>query len=109
LEDLERARCYGNEFGRPFGRSRPVSAASWSGRVTITPEACDAFREALARHREALAATRHAGSGRSRLALDERTAITRALIDLLLVLLCAAAIMWARRRIGAPRLRGRGK
>jgi transposase InsO family protein len=81
-EDVERARCYGNEFGRPFGRSRPVPAASWSGRVAPTPEACDAFREALARHREALAATRHPESGRSRLALDERTAITRALTEL---------------------------
>ena len=32
-----------------------MPAASWSGRVAPTPEACDAFREALARHREALA------------------------------------------------------
>ena len=31
-EDVERARCYGNEFGRPFGRSRPVPAGVWSGR-----------------------------------------------------------------------------
>lgn len=81
-EDVERARCCGNEFGRPFGRSRPVPVAAWSTRRAPTPEACDAFREALARHREALAATRHPESGRSRLALDERTAITRALTEL---------------------------
>lgn len=81
-EDVERARCYGNEYGRPFGRKRPVPAASWGTRVAPTADACDTFREALARHRAALASTRHPESGRSRLALDERTAISRTLTEL---------------------------
>jgi transposase InsO family protein len=82
LEDVERARCYGNEFGRPFGRGQPVPASAWAQRPAPTAEACDAFRDVLARHREDLAARRHPESGRSRLALDERTAITHALTEL---------------------------
>ncbi len=82
IEDLERARCTGNEHGRPFGTSKPTPSEAWAARRPIDADAHDLFRDALARHRRALAAERPDGSGGSRLALDERTAITRALTEL---------------------------
>lgn len=82
LEDVERARCAGNEHGRPFGRNRPTPEQAWTGRVRLTEEACDAWRACLAKHHEALCASRTSEPGRSRLALERRTAISRALLEL---------------------------
>jgi len=82
LEDVERARCSGNAHGRPFGRSRPTPDEAWAARVRPSPEACDALRGAFHRHHEALRALRTSEPGRSRLALERRTALSRALLEL---------------------------
>jgi hypothetical protein len=81
LEDVARARCAGNEHGRPFGRQRPTPEQAWAGRVQPTEEECDAWRASLARHREALRASRTAEPGRSRPALEPHTALSRALLE----------------------------
>jgi transposase InsO family protein len=81
-EDVERARCYGNAHGRPFGRSRPTPDEAWATRVAPSPEACDALREAFPRHLAALIAARTCEPGRSRIALERRTALSRALVEL---------------------------
>lgn len=81
-EDVERARCAGNDHGRPFGRRRPTPDAAWALRVAPTEEEWGAFRDAVARQLEALRASRTSEPGRSRLALEERTAISRALAEL---------------------------
>ena len=81
-EDIERARCLGNAHGRPFGRRRPTPDEAWATRVAPSPEACDALREAFHKHLEALKASRTSAPGRSRLALERRTALSRALVEL---------------------------
>jgi transposase InsO family protein len=81
-EDVERARCSGNVHGRPFGRSRPTPDEAWARRKAPSPEACDALREAFHRHHAALIAARTCEPGRSRLALERRTALSRALVEL---------------------------
>jgi transposase InsO family protein len=82
IEDVERARCLGNEHGRPFGRSQPTPSERWAARAPITPEEDDAFREAVQRARDEQRAARVGEPGRSRLALEERSAIARALTEL---------------------------
>lgn len=82
-EDVERARCAGNDHGRPFGRSRPTPDEAWAHRgPPPTPEAWDDLRSAVARHEQALRAASVSEPGRSRLALERRTAIARALLEL---------------------------
>jgi transposase InsO family protein len=81
-EDIERARCWGNAHGRPFGRKRPTPDEAWATRVAPSPEACDAFREAFHRHHAALIAARTSEPGRSRIELERRTALSRALVEL---------------------------
>jgi transposase InsO family protein len=80
-EDVERARCAGNERGRPFGRREPTPNEAWVRRVAPTEEQRDAFRDAVQRHMEAFRASRSSEPGRSRLALERRTAISRALTE----------------------------
>lgn len=82
IEDVERARCLGNEHGRPFGRSRPTPAARWGARTPVTPQEHDAFREAVQRAQDEQRAARVGEPGRSRLALEKRTAVSRALCEL---------------------------
>jgi transposase InsO family protein len=81
-EDIERARCWGNAHGRPFGRTRPTPDEAWARRVRPSPEACDALRAAFHEHLGALKASRTSEPGRSRLALERRTALSRALVEL---------------------------
>lgn len=81
-EDIERARCWGNAHGRPFGRKRPTPDEAWATRVAPSPEACDALREAFHRHHAALIAARTSEPGRSRIELKRRTALSRALVEL---------------------------
>jgi len=81
-EDVERARCAGNDHGRPFGRSRPTPDEAWARRgPPPTPEACDELRSAVDRHQRDLRGTSVSEPGRSRLALERRTAIARALLE----------------------------
>ena len=81
-EDVECARCSGNEHGRPFGRSQPTPDEAWAGRVAPTADERKAFRDACAKHLEALRASRDSEPGCSRLALERRTAVSRALVEL---------------------------
>jgi transposase InsO family protein len=81
-EDVERARCLGNAHGRPFGRDEPTPDEAWARRQPATPEEVDAFREALAKSRDEVRATRVGEPGRSRVALEERTAVSHALREL---------------------------
>lgn len=81
-EDVERARCAGNDHGRPFGRRRPTPDAAWAERVAPTEAEREALHDAVRRHLEALRASRTSEPGRSRLALEQRTAIARALAEL---------------------------
>jgi transposase InsO family protein len=81
-EDVERARCSGNAHGRPFGRGRPTPDEAWATRVRPSQAERDALREAFQRQLAELIAARTCEPGRSRLALEQRTALSRALIEL---------------------------
>lgn len=81
-EDVERARCSGNDHGRPFGRLRPTPDEAWAQRAAATPAERAALRDVVAQHLEAVQASRSSELGRSRLAFEQRTAISRALVEL---------------------------
>lgn len=99
LDDLEEARCLGNELGRPAGASAPTPEESWRGRVLPTPAERASFRTRVAR---TLRGVRHPGPGgdpgapgRSRSDAARRTAISRALTD-------AGILEFRTRRIPQP-------
>ena len=83
-DDVEAARCVGNELHRPHGPFADTPAEVWRARRPITTTERAAFVAALARHRDSIAHesgyTVDAAVSKATLASWMRTAISRALV-----------------------------
>jgi transposase InsO family protein len=84
-DDVEAARCQGNETGRPWGRRGPTPEEVWHGQVKISDNERAAFLDTYLAHARAERRERRMGehevlSHEEQSAVD-RMAISRALID----------------------------
>jgi transposase InsO family protein len=84
-DDVEAARCLGNELHRPFGPMAATPAEVWRARRPITTTERAAFITALARHRDSILQdsgyTIDEEASQATRASSERTAISRTLVE----------------------------